>query len=73
MKNEIRAFVPEEYWTVDAKFTNPPERKNFSATLVQDPQGNKLGTEKNKIPVKEECDKILSDLEGAKFVVQNVK
>lgn len=72
-ENEIRAFVPEEYWTVDAKFTNPPERKNFSATLVQDPQGNKLGTEKNKIPLKEECDKILADLEGAKFVVQNVK
>lgn len=25
-ENEIRAFKPEEYWTIDAKFTNPPDR-----------------------------------------------
>ena len=23
-ENEIRAFKPEEYWSIDAKFTNPP-------------------------------------------------
>ncbi len=72
-ENEIRAFKAEEYWTIDAKFTNPPERKTFSAALVQDPQGKKLGTEKNKIPSKEESDRILADLENADYVVENVK
>ncbi|MDD6602917.1 MAG: type I DNA topoisomerase [Eubacteriales bacterium] len=72
-ENEIRAFKPEEYWSIDAKFTNPPERKTFNAALVQDKDGNKVGTEKNKIPTKEQSDKILSDLENADYVVKSVK
>lgn len=72
-ENEIRAFKPEEYWTIDAKFTNPPERKNFSATLIQDADGNKVDTDKNKILSKEQSDKILSDLENAQYIVENVK
>ena len=72
-ENEIRAFNPEEYWTIDAKFTNPPERKSFNATLVQDADGNKVGTDKNKIPDKAQSDKILADLENAEYVVTGVK
>lgn len=72
-ENEIRAFKPEEYWSIDAKFTNPPERKTFAATLVQDKDGNKVGSEKNKIPSKDQSDKILSDLENAEYVVKSVK
>ena len=72
-ENEIRAFNPEEYWTIDAKFTNPPDRKSFNATLVQDKDGNKVGTGKNKIPAKDEIDRILSDLENAQYVVSSVK
>ncbi len=72
-ENEIRAFNPEEYWTIDAKFTNPPDRKTFSASLVQDKDGNKVGTDKNKIASKAEIDKILADLEDAKYVVSSVK
>lgn len=72
-ENEIRAFKPEEYWTIDAKFTNPPERKSFAATMVQDKEGNKVGTDKNKIPSKEEEDKMLADLENAEYVVTGVK
>ena len=72
-ENEIRAFNPEEYWTIDAKFTNPPERKSFNATLVQDSDGNKVGTDKNKIPDKAQSDKILADLENAEYVVTGVK
>lgn len=72
-ENEIRAFKPEEYWSIDAKFTNPPERKTFAAALVQDKDGNKVGSEKNKIPSKEQSDKILSDLENAEYVVKSVK
>lgn len=72
-ENEIRAFKPEEYWTIDAKFTNPPERKTFAATMVQDANGNKVGTDKNKIPSKEESDRMLADLENAEYVVTGVK
>ena len=72
-ENEIRAFVPEEYWSIDAKLTNPPDRKSFSAILVEDPDGNKLKIGKNNIASKEMSDKILSDLEGADYVVKSVK
>ena len=34
-ENEIRAFVPQEYWSIDAKFTAPPSRKVFAAKLVK--------------------------------------
>ncbi len=72
-ENEIRAFVPEEYWSIDAKLTNPPERKVFSATLVEDPQGNKLRLDKKNIANKEMSDKILAELDGAEYVVKSVK
>ena len=72
-ENEIRAFVPEEYWSIDAKFTNPPERKTFGAVLVSDPDGNKLKLGEKNIENKEQSDKILADLEGAEYVVKSVK
>lgn len=72
-ENEIRAFKPEEYWSIDAKFTNPPERKILSAVLVSDPEGNKLKLGEKNIENKDMSDKILADLEGAEYVVQSVK
>ena len=72
-ENEIRAFKPEEYWSIDAKFTNPPERKTFGAVLVSDPDGNKLKLGEKNIENKEQSDKILSDLDGAEYVVTSVK
>ncbi len=63
-EEEIRAFNPEEYWTVDAKFIPKGSRKSFSATLY-------LG--KEKIKTKEEAEKILSELENAEFTVSSVK
>ena len=72
-ENEIRAFVPEEYWSIDAKFTNPPERKTFGALLVSDPEGNKLKLGDKNIENKEQSDKILADLEGAEYVVKSVR
>ena len=68
-EEEIRAFKPEEYWSIDAKFTNPPERKSFAAALA----GKVDDKAKIKITSKEESDKILSDLEGAEYIVQSVK
>lgn len=66
-EEEIRAFKPEEYWSIDAKFTNPPGKKTFAAAL------NSKNGKKVKITCKEENDQILSDLEGAEYVVTAVK
>ncbi|MGN0653651.1 MAG: DNA topoisomerase, partial [Oscillospiraceae bacterium] len=32
-ENEIRAFVSQEYWSIDAKLTSPSSKKAFSAKL----------------------------------------
>lgn len=63
-EEEIRAFKPEEYWSIDAKFIPKGARKAFPATLY-------LG--KDKIASQEEAEKILKALEGADYVVNNVK
>ncbi len=64
---EIRAFKPEEYWTIDTKLVPKGSRKAFVASLY----GNELG--KIKISCKEEADKIIADLEDAEFIITKVK
>lgn len=66
-EEEIRAFKPEEYWSIDAKFTNPPERKSFPAVLYSK-SGKKI-----KITNKEQSDSILADLDGVSYIVDSVK
>ncbi len=65
-ENEIRAFVPEEYWTLDAKFIAPC-RKSFSASFYGDESG------KVKITNKEQADAYLERLDGAKYSVSSIK
>ena len=65
-ENEIRAFVPEEYWTLDAKFLAPC-RKSFSATFYGDESG------KVKITNKEQADAYLDRLDGAVYTVDSIK
>lgn len=65
-ENEIRAFVPEEYWSLDAKFT-APSRKSFAASFYGDETG------KVKITSKEQADAYLARLENAKYSVTSVK
>ena len=66
-EEEIAAFIPEEYWTLDADFTIPGERKPLTARFY--------GAEKEKITIhsKEELDTITKKLEGAKYQVAEVK
>lgn len=66
-EEEIAAFIPEEYWTLDADFTIQGERKPLTARFY--------GTEKEKITIhsKEELDTITKKLEGAKYQVAEVK
>ena len=63
---EIKAFVPEEYWSIDAKFTSP-SRKVFSASFYGDENG------KMKIVSKEQADEILARLDGASYSVKSLK
>ena len=65
-ENEIRAFVPEEYWSLDAKFIAPC-RKSFSASFYGDESG------KVKITNKEQADSYLERLDGAKYSVLSIK
>ena len=66
-ENEIRNFVPEEYWSIDGKFIPKGGRKSFSASLAL------YNEEKIKIENEEQAKKVLSDLEGAEFSVTKVK
>ena len=66
-ENEIRAFVPKEYWSIDAKFTAPASRKVFDAALVA-VDGAKL-----EIPNQAAADGLLARLENAEYTVKSVK
>ena len=66
-ENEIRGFVPVEYWSVDGTFTAPPSRKVFSAKL------HSIDGKKQDINTEEQANQILSDLDGAEFIVTSVK
>lgn len=64
---QIDAFIPEEYWSLEAAFRVPGEKKPLTAQYY--------GTEKGKqtIGSKEELDKILAALKKAEFQVAEVK
>lgn len=66
-EDEINAFIPEEYWNLEAKFRIPGEKKPLTAKFY----GTK--DEKKVITNKDEMDSILKELEGAKFSVADVK
>lgn len=66
-EEEINAFVPEEYWTIEAKLSAPGSRRVFKAAFVGDENG------KAEIKTKEESDFFLKRLENAVYTVSNVK
>ncbi|MBQ8884536.1 MAG: type I DNA topoisomerase [Oscillospiraceae bacterium] len=66
-EQEIRDFIPQEYWSVDAKFTAPSSKKVFSAKLVT-VDGNKI-----ELKDKMSSDEVLARLENAEYTVTNVK
>ena len=69
-ENEIRAFQPQEYWTIDAKLSAATSRKVFSAKLAA-VDGKKV--DKTEISSKEQADAIVARLQEAPFVVKSVK
>lgn len=64
---EIDAFIPEEYWTLDAELNVKGERKPLIAKFY--------GTEKEKMTIesKEHLNKILKELDGADYEVSEIK
>lgn len=66
-ENEIKAFVPKEYWSLTAKLTDAETKKNFDAKFY--------GTETEKIEIgsQQEMDGILENLKGAEYTVKKIK
>ena len=65
-EEEINAFVPDEYWEIEAKLANA-QRRTFTASLYADEKG------KVKIANAEQAQGYLDRLEGAEYEVASVK
>ncbi|MDD6073496.1 MAG: type I DNA topoisomerase [Clostridium sp.] len=66
-EDEINSFIPEEYWTLDARLRVPGSKKLLTAHYYGDQSGKK------GIGKKEELDQILRELEQASYEVKEVK
>lgn len=67
---EIEAFVPEEYWTLEAEFSKLDDERRFRARLVRVGPTNK---DKPDLKTEAETQAIVEALEGASYRVQRVK
>ena len=66
-EDEINAFIPEEYWTVDALLSVEGEKKPVAARLISDGNG------KISIPNEDRVNSIMAELKGASFKVDEIK
>ncbi len=66
-EEEINAFIPEEYWTLDAALKIKGEKKPLIAKYYG------MGDKKTEITSKEQMDSILAQLEKAQFAVTDIK
>ena len=66
-EDEINAFIPEEYWTLDAVLNVKGEKRPLTAKFY--------GTEKNKMTIrsKQELDEIVKAVENAEFKITDIK
>ena len=64
---EIAAFIPEEYWTIDAHLNIPGEKRLLTAKFH--------GTEQKKLTItsEEEMKRIVAELEDATYSVVDIK
>ena len=65
-ENEIRAFVPQEYWTLDVNLNRAGKPGSFTAHYYGDPQKRELTSE-------QDVQSVLDALEGQPFSVTGVK
>lgn len=66
-EEEIDAFIPEEYWSLEAELLAEGEKKPVTAKLA-DKNGKKF-----EIHSKEEMDQILSEVKDCTFAVRDIK
>ena len=66
-EEEIEAFVPQEYWLLDARLNCGVENSSFTARF------HGKGDKKQELHSKEEVDEVLAAVEKAPFIVNNVK
>ena len=66
-EEEIEAFIPEEYWNINLKVSDKKTKTKFDCKFI-----GKNG-EKIELHTKDEVDKILADLENAKYKVVDIK
>ncbi len=66
-EEEINAFIPEEYWNLEAELFQPGSKKALTARFHGD-SGGKIA-----IHNREELDQILKELEDAVYTVAEVK
>ena len=66
-EDEIDSFIPTEYWTLDVRLSVEGEKKPLVAHYYG------TGNDKKEITSKAELDKICKELDGAKYVVSDVK
>ena len=65
-ENEIRAFVPQEYWTLDVVLDRVGKPGSFTAHYYGSPKKQDLTSEAD-------VQRIISDVSGKAFAVQSVK
>ncbi len=67
-ENEIRAFVPEEYWTIEANLPSPGDAaRTFAARFYGDRNG------KIELKTSGEADSIVNAVSGKPFIVGEIK
>ncbi len=66
-EEEINAFIPKEYWTIDASFALAGTKKEFVAHYYSDANGKKT------VDSKEEAERIENDLKKAKYKIIDIK
>ena len=64
-EREIRAFVPQEYWSIDVTLNQA--EKDFTAHFFGNEQG------KQELPNEESVNRVLADIDGKPYEVKNVK
>ena len=66
-ENEIRNFIPEEYWNIYATLLDEKSKQDFVAKFYG------KNDKKVELHKKEEVDEILSNIKNGKYIVTNIK
>ena len=66
-ENEIRNFIPEEYWNIYATLLDEKSKQNFIAKFYG------KNDKKVELHKKEEVDEIISNIKDGRYIVTNIK